>query len=339
MLWKAKAAQTAAAPSPGDDAVEPVRPRERADRLAQEQHDRHVGERVEAQVEEVGQRRRRRRGAAQGLDGEHDVADRPAEERRAEDEGDGPTPLEEDASRDAQPRRDELEGDDRPAVEPRPGLGRDAVPRARAGTRRGRRTRTRRSTTRGAAAVRRRVGPSRRGPPRRAARRPVARRGRPQGRRGGPRGERVAACGGSRSSSCPGAVATARWRERSSGAAAWQTSDTMAVHAPLNTSPTRLAAGASCCPRRVLGREARCARAPARSRSPGRGAAHEGCGVERAVEAPAPGAGGATEGAVRTERRPTAARTPAAHTAARGDQDGGTEACRELRRRAGRCRP
>jgi hypothetical protein len=86
-------------------------------RLSQ-QHDGDIGEWEEAEVEGVGERRRRRRGAAERLDREDDVADRPREQRGAEHQRHSPAAPAVERLEQTQAARERLDRVDAPAVEP-----------------------------------------------------------------------------------------------------------------------------------------------------------------------------------------------------------------------------
>ena len=80
MLWNANAAHTAAAPSPATTPSSQLGRESGPSLLRKQLHDGDVGERVEAEVEEVGERRHRGRLSAERLDRQEDVAERPRQE-------------------------------------------------------------------------------------------------------------------------------------------------------------------------------------------------------------------------------------------------------------------
>ena len=106
----------------GDGAVEPAGGGDVSGRPPDEEHHGHVGQRVEAQVEGIGHRRRGGRGPAEGLDGEGDVPEAPGEQAASEDEGRGPTRSVGDPLCHTQAAGDQLDTADDPTIEPGPRL-------------------------------------------------------------------------------------------------------------------------------------------------------------------------------------------------------------------------
>jgi len=106
----------------GDESVEPVRLDQLSDLSPHEEDHGDIGQGVEGQVEEVGNRRRRWARPAEGLDGQGDIAEGPRQEAQPEGQGRSPTGTTETPLGDAEGTADDFDAADDPAVEPRPRL-------------------------------------------------------------------------------------------------------------------------------------------------------------------------------------------------------------------------
>ena len=123
IAWNTNAAHTAAAPRPAMMPSSQFGRRELLDLPPHEQHHRDVTERIKGQVEGIRQRGRRGRRAANGLDGQYDVAGRPTEQADAQGERHGPDRPVREGPPEAQPDRDDLDAAHEPPVEPWPVRG------------------------------------------------------------------------------------------------------------------------------------------------------------------------------------------------------------------------
>ena len=104
----------------GDRPIEPVGRRQPSNLAADQQHQRHVGEREEAQEQDIGERRDRRRRPADRFEGERQVTEAPDDQARAEDHRDSRTRCRTvTTGGDAEKARHELERAHSPTADPR----------------------------------------------------------------------------------------------------------------------------------------------------------------------------------------------------------------------------